>query len=315
MSLVAATLSAGLLASACAVEPQPLRIGNNLWPGYELSHLAHALGYDNGANVRLIDFSSAAEVVRAYRDGLLDVAAVTADEALQAGAGGGANRIVLVCDTSDGADVIMATSGIASMQDLRGKRVGVETTVLGAFVLARALDLNGMTPADVTVVPVPLPEHEAAFVSGRVDAVVTFEPNRSRVLARGGHAVFDSAAMPGEIADVLLTRSVLPPEQEAALQQVVQGWFRALAFLRTSPDQAAVHIAPRLGLPIPAFLDSLALLEMPDRAGNLRMLGGPAPAMRRTLDSLAAHMLDLKLIDAGVDMPALDPSLVERAVP
>ena len=136
MSLVAATLSAGLLASACAVEPQPLRIGNNLWPGYELSHLAHALGYDNGANVRLIDFSSAAEVVRAYRDGLLDVAAVTADEALQAGAGGGANRIVLVCDTSDGADVIMATSGIASMQDLRGKRVGVETTVLGAFVLA-----------------------------------------------------------------------------------------------------------------------------------------------------------------------------------
>ena len=308
-------IAASVLGAACAPQPQPLRIGNNLWPGYELTHLARALGYDNGANVRLVDFSSASEVVRAYRDGLLDVAAVTADEALLAGVGGGGQRIVLVCDTSNGADVIMAGRDITSVQDLRGKRVGVETTVLGAFVLARALELNGMTPSDVAVVPVSLPEHAGAFLAQRVDAVVTFEPNRSRLLALGAHVVFDSSSLPGEIADVLLTRATLTPSQEASLQQVIRGWFRARTFMLNNPEQAAVHIAPRLGLPVPAFLDSLALLQIPDRSDNLRMLGGQAPIMQNTLESLAAQMRALRLIGADVTLPQLDPTFVEKAEP
>lgn len=307
-------LATGLFSSACAPQSQPLRLGNNLWPGYELAHLSRALGYDNGANVRLIDFSSASEVVRAYRAGLLDVAAVTADEALLASADG-EHRIVLVCDTSNGADVIMAGRDITSVRDLRGKRVGVETTVLGAFVLARALGLHGMTPADVTVVPVSLPEQEGAFLAQRVDAVVTFEPNRSRLLALGAHVVFDSSALPGEIADVLLTRATLGPSEEAALQAVIRGWFRARTFILTDPQQAALRVAPRLGVPAPAFLDSLALLQIPDRADNLRLLGGAVPIMQATLASLATQMRTFNLLGPGVTLPRLDPSFVERADP
>ena len=308
-------MAATVLVSACTPPPQPLRLGNNLWPGYELAYLSRVLGYDNGAAVRLIDFSSTSEVVRAYRDGLLDVAAVTADEALLVGDARGENRIVLVADTSNGADVIMAGRGITSVQDLRGKRVGVETTVLGSFVLARALELHGMTPADVTVVPVSLAEHAGAFLAQRVDAVVTFEPNRSRLLALGAHAVFDSSALPGEIADVLLTRATLSPSQEAALQDVIRGWFRARAYLMANPQQAAVHIAPRLGVPTTAFLDSLALLQIPDRDDNLRLLGGPAPIMRGTLASLATQMRALRLVGADVTLPRLDPTYVQRAAP
>lgn len=306
-------LAASLLAGACAPSSPPLRIGTNLWPGYEPLHLSHTLGYDGGAPVRLIDFSSASEVVRAYRDGLLDVAAVTADEALLADDGAAPNRVVLVCDTSNGADVILAGPDVATMQDLRGRRIGVETTVLGAFVLARALELNHMTAADVTVVAVPLPEHEEAFVSHRVDAIVTFEPYRTRLIAGGAQVVFDSRAIPGEIADVLVTRASLAPEHERALGDVITGWFRAQALVATDPQRAAAHMAPRLGLSVPAVLDSLGLVQFPDLRENQRLLGGPEPAMRAPLEALKARMVEQGLAGPAVRLPQLDASLVARA--
>lgn len=304
----------GLLASACAPEPQPLRLGNNLWPGYELAYLSRSLGYDDGVDVRLIDYSSTSDVVRAYRAGQLDVAAVTADEALLASSDG-QHRIVLVCDTSNGADVIVAGRDIGSVGDLRGKRVGVETTALGAYVLARALALNGMTTADVTVVSMPLSEHVGAFLAKRVDAIVTFEPNRSRLLALGAQVVFDSSMLPGEIADVFLTRTTLSASQEASLKKVVRGWFRARTFLLNHPEDAAQRVAPRLGLSVATFLDSLALLQIPDRSDNLRMLGGDTPGMQTTLEALATQMRSLNLIGPDLAPPRLDPSFVESAEP
>lgn len=50
-------------------------------------------------------------------------------------------------------------------------------------------------------------EHEGAFGSGKVDAVVTFEPVRSRLLARGAVQIFDRRQIPGEIIHVLVMRT------------------------------------------------------------------------------------------------------------
>ena len=39
-------VAAATLVSACAPPSTPLRIGNNVWPGYEPAHLSRALGYE-----------------------------------------------------------------------------------------------------------------------------------------------------------------------------------------------------------------------------------------------------------------------------
>lgn len=313
LALIVAAGALSLPSAGCLRPDRPLRVGASAWPGYEPLFLARDLGAYEGQPIQLIELSSATEVIRAYRDGLIDVAPVTGVEALLAARGREGERIVLVCDLSKGADVVVARSGISSLADLKGRRVGAETTALGAYVLARALERAGLVPADVQVVPVLLPEHDSALTSGTVDALVTFEPHRTRLLGSGARLLFDSAQVPGEIVDVLLTHRHLEPAQERALAALVRGWFAALEHLHAAPVDAAARMARREGVSPRQFLDSLAGLELPDREAGARLLGrdahGLAPALGRLADTMRRH----RLLEGDVAPLALDDAYVRSA--
>lgn len=312
--LVLGALLLGL--SGCGQPDKALTVGANVWPGYEPLFLARSLGYYNNPSVRLIEFSSSAEVIRAFRNGLIDVAALTADEALLVADTQPDHRIVLVCDFSNGADVLLAKPEFKSIQDLKGRRVGVETTAEGALLLARALDQAGLSSADVQAVQVPLLEQEEAFISGRVDAVITFEPHRTRLLAAGARQLFDSSKIPGEIVDVLLARRELVASDSRALAALVSGWFRALKYLHENPSDAAGRMAPREGLTPPQFLDSLKGLTLLDRDANLRLLGGSSNNLAGAMRQLSAVMLQHKMISRmGDPTSLLDDRFVRRENP
>lgn len=287
--------------AACARPERPLRVGANVWPGYEPLFLARSLGYYDRQTIQLINFSSAVEVLHAYRNGAIDVAAVTGDEALQVTETLPGLRIVLVCDFSQGADAILAQPQFQSMRALRGRRIGVEPNALGAYILGRALELSGLTPADVTVVPVRLLANEQAYASDQVDAVVTFDPHRTRLIAAGARSVFDTTQIPGEVVDVLITRPELVESRAVALRSLVHGWFRALDYLRAHPHDAAVKMALRETMTPEEFTATLQGLELPDRAANARLLGpgqdNLVPALRRLSDIMVQYKLLLRPVD------------------
>ena len=94
-----------------------------------------------------------------------------------------------------------------TMRDLKGKSVAVESGALGAFVLSRALALNGMQASDVNVVHLESNEQPSAFEKGEVDGAVTFDPYRAQFLQAGATTLFDSTQIPGEIVDLLAVRA------------------------------------------------------------------------------------------------------------
>lgn len=308
-----AVLLAGMVAAACDTQ-RPLRVGGNVWPGYEPLYVARALGHYDSSQVALQDFLSAADVSRAYTAGLLDVAALTGDEALSIANRLPGHTIILVCDFSKGADAILARPPAASMTDLRGLRVGYEQGATGSYLLARALDEAGMGPEDITLVPLRLPEHVDAYASNRVDAVVTFEPQRSEILARGGHTVFDSARIPGEIVDVLITRQDTIAKRGAALQALIDGWFRGLAYVRTRPEDAAALLAGRSAMSTAQFAASLRLLDLPDRQANVRLLGRDG-GLLASLDRLEALMISRRFLKGPGQALLVDDRFVRRAQP
>ncbi len=97
---------------------------------------------------------------------------------------------MVVADVSHGADVVVGRAGMRSMRDLRGKSVAVESSALGAFVLSRALTLNGMQAVDVNVVHLESNEQLAAFEKGVVDGAVTFDPYRAAFLRAGANTPY-----------------------------------------------------------------------------------------------------------------------------
>ncbi len=296
--------------SGCFGPKKALRIGANIWPGYEPMYLARSLGYYDGQPIQLVEFSSSTEVLRAYRNHLIDVAALTGDEALNAADGDSNNRIVFVCDFSNGADVILAKPKFRSVQDLKGRRVGVETTGLGAYMLSRALEQSGLSVADITIVYVPLSENEEAYTEGRVDAVVTFEPIRSRLLERGARKLFDSSMIPGEIVDVFITHRDLEESQNRALGSLVNGWLRALDYLKNNPDDAATRIAHRQGTTPQQSLEAFKGIIMADRETNRRLLGISGDNLSPVLRRLAVFMGNGKTTASTKELPHLDDTFV-----
>src|ERR1700704_6268311 len=94
---------AALLASlaGCVREQEPaLRIGTNVWIGCEPLYLARELGYLNPKSVQLVEYPSASEVMRAFRNQAIDGMVISLDELFALVADGLQPRAILVVDVS-----------------------------------------------------------------------------------------------------------------------------------------------------------------------------------------------------------------------
>ena len=284
------TLGGALWLTACdrAESPRgPLVVGTNVWPGHEPFYLARALEFFGVPDVKLAEYSSMTQSIRAFRNGTIHVAAITLDEAL------------LLRESGIDVYVILAAPGINDLKDLKGKRVGVENTALGAYVLARALQRAQIAPTDITVVSREIGEHESAIARKNVDAVVTFEPVRSRLLAQGMTEIFDSSMIPGEIVDALVVRRETLKPRSGQLTLLLAGWFKALRYLEEQPESAAQLMAPRLQIKPKEVLASYEGLLLPGLEENKKILDGPTPSLNETVSRLANVMMDLALLDSS----------------
>ena len=303
--------------AGCIKEPQmPLRIGTNVWPGYEPVYLAREMGYFNNTSIKLIEYTSATEVMRSFRNGTIDAACLTLDETLQLLATGSDIKVILIMDISNGADVMLARPEIKSIKDLKNRRVGFESTALGAYMLTRALQTAGMKPSDVKTVSLEIAEHESGFRDRRVDAIVTFEPVKTRLLAAGARQIFDSSQIPGEIVDVLIVKSDFAENNPKQVQKVLEGWFKALGYMKKNRLRAAKIMAKREKISDDEFLTSLNGLRYPDLKENRLMLIGESPSLLPSAQRLAAVMSENRLISLAPDIrTTLDGSYLKGIRP
>ncbi|HEY2863892.1 MAG TPA: ABC transporter substrate-binding protein [Casimicrobiaceae bacterium] len=300
---VLALIALALLLSSCAREPETaLRIGTNVWIGSEPLYLARELGRLNPATVQLVEYPSASEVLRAFRNQAIDGMVISLDELFGLAVDGLEPRIILVVDVSHGADVVVGRRGMRSMRDLKGRSVAVESGALGAFVLSRALALNGMQASDVKVVHLESNEQPSAFEQGQVDGAVTFDPYRTQFLRAGATTLFDSTRIPGEIVDLLTVRASVVKSRPKAMAALLTGWFDAIDYMNREPKDAARRMGIRQQTSGEQFLEAQQGLHIPSRDENLRMLGGPAPELAVTGRRLMALMLESKLLPTTLDI-------------
>jgi NitT/TauT family transport system substrate-binding protein len=306
LSIVFLALALGCVLTACNGDREEiLSIGTNVWPGYEPLYLARSLGCYPKDSVKLVEFSSSTEVSRGLRNGAIEGAAMTLDEALLLASQNVDLRVVLVLDYSHGADVILGGPGLTGIGDIRGKKVGVENTSCGAYMLSRALEISGIGLDEVTIIPLESSEHEASYTRKKVDALVTYEPVQTRLVKAGARILFDSTRIPGEVVDVLVVRRDCLDKQARHIETLTRCWYRALDYLRGNPRDAASRIAPRMGLSPDEALESLNRLLLVGRHENQGMLDGPRPTLPATAERLASFMKEQRLLFREVNVKSL----------
>ena len=304
ITLILVFLFSALL-SGCSDQERAgsLRIGTHTWPGYEPLHLARSLGHMD-ERIKLVEFASASNVIRAMKNGSIDGATLTLDEALVVLQSGIDIKVVLVNDFSAGGDAILLSSRYAKDQPLKGLRIGVEGGAVGAYTLSRALELQGLSLADVTPVQLKPIEQRGPLREGRVDGVVTIEPYRSQMLADGAIEVFSSQQLPGEIVDVtVLSRSSITnnPELSANLSN---SWYEAVDFINSQPESAYGRMAQRQLVSVEEVRQGLKLVHLPTRVEAVALLqkGG---GLRANTKRLMEFMVSQKLLPESMNTDSL----------
>jgi NitT/TauT family transport system substrate-binding protein len=146
--------------------------------------------------------------------------------------------ITAVIDESAGADKLVAKPEIATINDLKGKKIAFSTGSVGEYFLYYALSLAGLGPQDVTLVPKEaVPDAVKAYTDGEADAVSAWIPDVQAAEQAGAKAVIASDKLRA-ILDVLITSRPALDGKLEAVQAFHDAWFESLKSMIDTPDQA-----------------------------------------------------------------------------
>ncbi|MEJ2395815.1 MAG: putative urea ABC transporter substrate-binding protein [Candidatus Thiodiazotropha sp.] len=203
------------------------------------------------------------ESINLYTAGKFDACAMTNMDALTIPAVGGIDsEAVIVGDFSNGNDGIVMKNGSA-VADLKGRTVNLVELSVSHYLLARALDMNGLSERDVKLVNTSDADIAALFVSDKNGAAVTWNPPLMQARnAEGAKLVFDSSGIPGEIIDMMVVRSNAPDSLKLALSGA---WYETLAVMTgkdAAAEQAIESMANASGATTAEFKAQLATTAM-----------------------------------------------------
>lgn len=291
------SLVVALGALACSEPAQPpLMVGVNTWVGYDPLVLARDREAIDALKVKVVELVSSAEAVRHLRNGLLDAAGLTLDEALRLVDSGFGVRIVALLDTSAGADMVVAAPRITSLQQLRGERIAAEDATVATLMLERLLRKARLRQDDVTVVRMDATQHLTALLSDRVAAAVSYAPMNGPIQALGYRPIFDSREMPGQIVDVLVVRNEVLDERPEAVDALMGVWAAGLNVMQLDPQGAAASMAPGAELTPAQYQSVQQGLRFYSPAESLALLSGQPPLLAQQSSDMAQLLQELGLL-------------------
>jgi NitT/TauT family transport system substrate-binding protein len=173
-----------------------------------------------GIEIELVLVNDYVESINLYTAGQFDGCVMTNMDALTIPAVGGIDSsAIIVGDFSNGNDGIVVKNG-STVKDLKGRKVMLVELSVSHYLMARALEQNGLSERDITTVNTSDADIAGLFLSStdKKASVVTWNPLLMQVRnAKGANLVFDSSMIPGEIMDLLVVRTSASEKLKKAL--------------------------------------------------------------------------------------------------
>jgi NitT/TauT family transport system substrate-binding protein len=228
-------------AAPAAPAAAPLRVAYSDWPGWTAFEVGIQKGWFKEAGID-VEFSwfDYLPSMEAFSAGKVDAVMVTNGDALVTGANGSKSKMILLTDYSNGNDKVIARPGIKTLSDLKGKKIGLELTLVEHLLLLQGLKKLSMQQDQVTLVNFRTNETPQALASGQVDAVAAWYPTSSQALTSvpGATAIWTSADVPGLIYDTVAVSPQSLATRKADWTKFVKVWYRISDFVRDPATRA-----------------------------------------------------------------------------
>jgi taurine transport system substrate-binding protein len=333
-TLLAAAAVATLALAGCSVDHSgqdaskpTIRIGYQTFPSGDLivknnKWLEQALP---DYNIKWTKFDSGADVNTAFIAKELDFGALGSSPVAR-GLSAPLNipyKVAFVLDVAgdNEALVVRNGSGINTIADLKGKRVGTPFASTAHYSLLAALAQNNLSASDVQLVDLQPQAILAAWDRGDIDAAYTWLPTlddlrktgkdliTSRQLAKDGKPTLDLAAVSDDFAQ--------------AHPDVVNTWrqqeARALTTIKDDPDAAAKAIAAEIGLTPEVVAGQLkqGVYLTPQEVASPEWLGsdGAPGNIAVNLQSASQFLADQKQIPTAAPLKTFQDAIYTKGLP
>ncbi|MFY9179802.1 MAG: ABC transporter substrate-binding protein, partial [Venatoribacter sp.] len=212
---------------------------------YEPFYLAQELGYYQASHVRLIELSSTNQVVDALRANKVDTAALSLDEAILLRQEGLPLKVIWVASLSDNSNAILVRDSIQDLSQLKDKRIGVEQTAIGYYMLSQFLQFTGLNQDDIHITPMSADEHLDAWQNNKVDALITFGAVLQILKKQHAKVVFDDTNTNKKVFGVVVATEKALACCSTEIQSLIQGQQKALEYIKNNEESALISMAKR----------------------------------------------------------------------
>jgi taurine transport system substrate-binding protein len=333
-AIIVAVAAATLALAGCSVDRSgdqadkpTIRIGYQSFPSGDLivknnKWLEEALP---NYNIKWTKFDSGADVNTAFIAKELDFGALGSSPVAR-GLSAPLNipyKVAFVLDVAGDNEALVARSGsgVNTIAELKGKRIGTPFASTAHYSLLAALSQNGLSANDVQLVDLQPQAILAAWDRGDIDAAYSWLPTldqlrktgkdliTSRQLAKDGKPTLDLGAVRDEFATAHPDVVDIWRQQEA----------RALKLIHDDPAAAAKAVAAEIGLSPDEVAGQLkqGVYLTPEQVASPEWLGseGKPGNIAVNLQSASQFLADQKQIPSAASLQTFQDAIYTKGLP
>ena len=253
------------------MDNRTLIIGTGKWTGYEPLYLAEQVGIfeKNEASINLVMNLNESEIISKLKNGEIHGAGLTLDMLFVLHESGFPCKAVLILDYSIGGDMIIGKHGFNNLNDLKGRKIGLEKLYVNEYFLARSLAEKNIKSNEIEIVYIPAGMHVEYLENLEVDAVVAYNPLATMLLQKGYDVIFSSKDIPSSIIDVLVFPNDIYENNYENIRRIIQTWFDSIRYIDLHYMDSMMIMAESEGVSEYEFKMAFEDILIPDLKQNM----------------------------------------------
>lgn len=276
-------------------------------------------------NIKWTKFDSGADVNTAFIAGELDFGALGSSPVAR-GLSAPLNipyQVAFVLDVAGDNEALVARdgSGVDTVDQLRGKRIGTPFASTAHYSVLAALSQSGLSANDVQLVDLQPQAILAAWERGDIDAAYTWLPTLDQLRETGTDLI--TSRQLAQDGKPTLDLGVVSSEFAAANPEVVDIWrqqeARALRLINDAPEAAATAISAEIGLTPEQVAGQLkqGVYLTPEEVASPEWLGsdGNPGNIAVNLQSASQFLADQQQIPQAAPLQTFQDAIYTKGLP
>ena len=195
-----------------------------------------------GLKVKTVQFNNGGDLMNAMASGDVDVGYVGITPVLSSIEKGVPVKVVSGAQIEGSGVVVSADSGINSLADLKGKKVGTPgAATIQNMIITYALNQSGVSTNDVELVAMKAAQMTDALKAGQIDAMICWEPYSSIAVNNGYGKLLENTSeiIPGHPCCVVAASQSFIDNHPDELKKILAIHENATDFTNENPKEAA----------------------------------------------------------------------------